>query len=60
MTKLFFIPESRMNAAIAETILPGQHIRIDDYMYLQLSRAPRGKRIDRKLQREDERILIYF
>ena len=59
MTKLFFIPESRMNAAIAETTMTGQHIRIDDYVYLQLSRSPRGKRIVRKLQRGDERILIY-
>lgn len=61
MTKLYFMLGSKINAMIAETVIPGSHIYLDGYIYEQLSRAPRGKRILRKLINEEkqERILIY-
>jgi len=61
MQKLFFILGSKINASIADTVIPGQHISLDGYQYQQLTRAPRGKRIIRKLINEDkqERIVIY-
>ena len=45
----------------AKAVIPGAHISLDGYVYQQLSRAPRGKRIERRLLNEhkQERITIY-
>lgn len=61
MKKLMFVPAVKMNAAISETAIPGSHIRIDGYTFEQVSRAPKGRRIARKLQNgnNQERIVIY-
>lgn len=61
MSKLFYISPMRLNAAIAETVISGHHIKIGEYTYVRLTRAPRGKRIIRKLSNleNSERIVIY-
>ena len=61
MKKLYFILGSKINAATADTVIPGSHISLNGYVYQQVSRAPRGKRIERRLLNEDkqERITIY-
>lgn len=61
MNKLMFVPATKINAVISETVIPGSHITINGYTYEQVSRAPRGRRITRKLINEDkqERIVIY-
>ena len=61
MKKLYFYPASKMNARIAETIIPGEHIVIDDITFEQLTRRPNGKILRRKLVNEakQERIVIY-
>lgn len=61
MRKLFFIPTGKINARIAETVIPGGHIVIDKFTYQQLTRRPAGKQIRQRLVNEEkqERILIY-
>jgi len=51
----------RSNAMIDET-MTGSTIKIDGLTYAEVSRAPRGKRIIRKLSKEDgtEQIKIYY
>jgi hypothetical protein len=50
-----------MTAVISDTVIPGNHIKINGYTFEQVSRAPRGRRITRKLINEEkqERIVIY-
>lgn len=61
MTKSFYISPMRSNAMIEET-MTGSTIVIDGKTYAELSRAPRGKRVIRKLVKEDgsEQIKIYY
>ena len=61
MEKLYYIPQWRMNARIAETVLEGEDITIEGITYQRLSRAPIGKSIKRRLRKTDEtqRIVIY-
>jgi len=61
MNKLMFVPAVKMTAVISDTVIPGKHITINGYTFEQVSRAPRGRRITRKLINEDkqERIVIY-
>jgi len=60
MIKSFYISPMRSNAMIDET-MTGTTIKIDGLTYAEVSRAPRGKRIIRKLSKEDgsEQIKIY-
>ena len=60
MKKLYYISPMRANAMIEET-MTGNTVIVDGYTYAELSRAPRGKRIVRKLSKEDgsEQIRIY-
>ena len=60
MIKSFYISPMRSNAMIDET-MTGSTIKIDGLTYAEVSRAPRGKRIIRKLSKEDgsEQIKIY-
>jgi len=60
MIKSFYISPMRSNAIIEET-MTGNTIKIDGLTYAEVSRAPRGKRLIRKLSKEDgsEQIKIY-
>lgn len=61
MIKSYFIPYSKINSRISETILPGYHIVIDGITYEQTSKRPFGKSLKRSLINEEkqERFLIY-
>ncbi len=61
MTKSYFIPYSKVNARIAETVLDGYHIKIDGITFEQTSKRPFGKSLQRSLINEEkqERFLIY-
>lgn len=50
MNKLFFVPSTKINARIAETVITGQHITIEGLTYQMVSRRPQGRRVLRKLQ----------
>lgn len=58
MTEEYYFPKVRVNAKIAELIIPGMHIRIDDYIYEKLIRKPKGRSIVRKLLSLDEKTKI--
>ena len=60
MAKSYYISPMKANALIEET-MTGNSIKIGDYTYVELSRAPRGRRVVRKLTKEDgsEQIKIY-
>ena len=61
MQKLYFIPSTKINARIADTVLNGYHIKVDGITFEQTSRRPFGKTLRRSLINEtkQERILIY-
>lgn len=61
MNKLFYVPATKINARIADTVVEGYPIIIDGYQYEKVSRAPRGRRILRKLLNVEsqEQIVIY-
>jgi len=61
MQKLYFIPSTKINARIADTVLNGYHIIVDGITFEQTSRRPFGKTLRRALINEEkqERILIY-
>ena len=60
MIKGFYISPMRSNSMIDET-MTGKTIKIEGLTYAEVSRAPRGKRVLRKLSKEDgsEQIKIY-
>lgn len=60
MEKKYYISPMRANAMIEET-MTGNTIIVEGRTYSELSRAPRGKRVIRKLSKEDgsEQIRIY-
>jgi len=61
MTKLYFIPSTKINARIADSVLNGYHIKLEGLTYEQTSRRPFGKSLKRSLinEKKQERILIY-
>lgn len=61
MQKLYFIPSTKINARIADTVLNGYHIKVDGITFEQTSKRPFGKTLKRSLLNEEkqERILIY-
>ena len=61
MEKLYYIPQWRMNARIAETVIEGDPISINGTNYERVSRAPIGRQVVRRLRATDEakRIVIY-
>lgn len=60
MLKSYYISPMKINAMIEETTT-GNSIKIGEYTYVELSRAPRGRRVTRRLAKEDgsELIKIY-
>jgi len=61
MNKLFFVPSTKINARIADTIITGNHITVEGLTYQMVSRRPQGRRVLRKLQNLDTntQITIY-
>lgn len=60
MVKSFYISAMRSNAMIDE-LMTGTSIKLEGRTYHQLTRAPRGKRIFKKLISldESEKLVIY-
>lgn len=60
MEKYYYISPMRSNAIIDE-MMTGTTIVIEGKTYAELSRAPRGKRVVRRLMKQDgtEQIRIY-
>jgi hypothetical protein len=58
MNELYYFPKVKANAKITEIINPGHHIVIDDYVYENLIRKPKGRSILRKLRSMDEKTSI--
>ena len=61
MIELYYVPSTKINAKVADLVMTGYNIQIDNYNYERLSRKPKGRTIKRKLQNGNtkERILIY-
>jgi len=61
MQKLYFIPSTKINARIADTVLNGYHIKVEGITFEQTSKRPFGKTLKRSLLNEEkqERVLIY-
>ncbi len=57
----YYVPSSKINAKISDTVLEGMHIEIDGLTFQQLSKKPRGRSIQRKLLNEKShtRLVIY-
>jgi|TARA_B110000977_G_scaffold59493_1_gene80762 hypothetical protein len=60
-TQLFFVKATRINARIAEFVMPGMYINMDGYRYEQLSKRPVGRAKKRTLLNTDSntRLVIY-
>jgi len=60
MEKSYYISKMKSNALIEET-MTGETIKVDGFTYWELSRAPKGKRILRKLSNleQTQQIRIY-
>ena len=61
MNESYFIRGTKVNARVAELIIEGQYIQIDGYRFEKLSKKPRGRVIERRLQNTNtqERFIIY-
>jgi len=61
MNREYYISSWRMNHRISESHIDGSHIVVDGIVYEQVSRAPIGRRVVRRLINEDTntRISIY-
>lgn len=49
MKQLFFISAIKVTQALEEFVIPQQFIKIGDLTYVQLSRKPKGRSIERTL-----------
>lgn len=61
MNQRYFIKKSQLTPKIALTVVEGETISIGGYIYLEVSKKPRGKSVIKTLRRleEDLQILIY-
>lgn len=61
MQELYFFPSVKMNAKIADSVIDGSHIEIEERKYDMLTKKPRGRSIERTLVNEDlqTRLTIY-
>jgi hypothetical protein len=61
MEKLYYVAATKINARIADTVVPGYPIHMDGYLYEKVRSAPRGRRILRRLLNTETqtRIVIY-
>ena len=58
INELYYIPSVKINAKVADLVIPGNHIRVDGYQYERLMRKPRGRSIKRNLRSMDENTYI--
>ena len=58
ISELYYIPSVKINAKVADLVIPGNHIRVDGYQYERLMRKPRGRSIKRNLRSMDENTYI--
>ena len=54
----YYVPSSKINAKISDTVLEGMHIEIGGLTYQRLSRKPRGRSIQRRLLNENSRVRL--
>lgn len=54
----YYVPSSKINAKISDTVLEGMHIEIGGLTYQRLSRKPRGRSIQRRLLNEKSRVRL--
>ena len=61
MTKLYYIPQHRINARISDSVVTGNHIKIGPYTYELITRAPAGRTVQKRYRSLDEQtqIVIY-
>lgn len=61
MNESYFIRATKVNARVADLVIDGQHINIDGYKFEKVSKKPRGRSIERRLQNTNtqERFIIY-
>ena len=61
MNKLFFVPSTKINARIADTIITGRHITVEGLTYQMVSKRPLGRRVLKRLINEstNTKIVIY-
>jgi len=61
MEKLMFVPSTKVNAKISDTVITGQHITLEGLTYQMVSRRPLGRRVLRRLQNlsTNTKIVIY-
>jgi hypothetical protein len=61
MEKLMFVPSTKVNAKISDTVITGQHITLEGLTYQMVSRRPIGRRVLRRLlnQSTNTRVVIY-
>lgn len=61
MREYYYVASTKINAKIADLVVTGYTIAIDNYHYEMLARKPKGRTIKRRLQNgtTGERILIY-
>lgn len=61
MTKLYYISRQRVNARISDSVVEGYPIKIGEYTYELISRAPVGRRVLKKYRSLDDtkQIVIY-
>ena len=58
INELYYIPSVKVNAKTADLVVPGSHIRINDYQYERLRTKPRGRSISRNLVSMDQNTYI--
>lgn len=49
MEELFYIPSLKVNSKVADTVVYGHHIEIDEITYQRVSKKPKGRSILRKI-----------
>ena len=56
-----FVPSTKVNAKISDTVITGQHITLEGLTYQMVSRRPIGRRVLRRLlnQSTNTRVVIY-
>lgn len=61
MIKHYYIPQHKINARISETVISGNHIKIGDYTYELISRAPAGRTVKKRYRSLDNetQLVIY-
>ena len=61
MEKSYYIAQHRINARISDSVISGYHIKVGEYVYELISRAPAGRRVLKKFRSLDDKkqLVIY-